>query len=225
MKLKAHREQKSNSKKGGKQLSEHESLLQPQKKLLSFTRTKDRKEKLPDAKRTTGPDLEDFRDLMDDEEEVQPEEGKPLFLCQFCHGHQIAQFVGMSEIHLQALSALRFWSLHFPLTRCKSVYCLCKLAELRIDFFFVHSPRCTSLSFADEMLGTGFPRRSKSYSQRKTLMSSQSLHGPSLQKTHSRRRSEPVESQPKSRPSNTGCHFLKCFSQCIVFPLLLRLQR
>lgn len=78
MKLKLHKEHKEHKDKGRKAKGaiEEENLLQPQKKLLSFTRTKDRKPKSQDVKQTTGPDLEDFRDLIDDEEESVTEDSK-----------------------------------------------------------------------------------------------------------------------------------------------------
>lgn len=78
MKIKAHKEKREHRHKSSKDLgtTEEEKLL-PQKKLLSFTRTKDRKPRPSEPKLTTGPDLEDFRDLMDEDEEAMPEEGMP----------------------------------------------------------------------------------------------------------------------------------------------------
>ena len=76
MKIKAHKEKGEHKHKSSKKKSatEAEQLL-PQKKLLSFTRTKDRKPRTSKSKQTTGPDLEDFRDLIDEDEEPVPEDG------------------------------------------------------------------------------------------------------------------------------------------------------
>ncbi len=57
---------------------------------------------------------------------------------------------------------------------------------------------------ADELLGTGFPRRSKSQSHRQGLSSSQSLQAPSLEKKSSRRYSEAGENPVKAEQSKTG---------------------
>ena len=75
MKTKTHKEKKGHKDKSSKNKSttEEEKLL-PQKKLLSFTRTKDRKPRPSESKLTTGPDLEDFRDLIDEDEEAPLEE-------------------------------------------------------------------------------------------------------------------------------------------------------
>ena len=76
MKIKAHKEKKEHKDKSSndKCTTEEEKLL-PQKKLLSFTRSKDRKPRISESKLTTGPDMEDFRDLIDEDEEAPPEEG------------------------------------------------------------------------------------------------------------------------------------------------------
>ena len=74
MKLKLNKEHKSKSSRE-KADKEEEKLLKPQKKVLSFTRVKEKKAKALEVQQVTGPDLEDFRDLIDDDEPT-PEEGK-----------------------------------------------------------------------------------------------------------------------------------------------------
>lgn len=64
---------KPTKEKGASEGLEH---LAPQKKRLSLTRTKRPRTKLPDAERSTGPNLEDFRDLIEDEDDVEMAQAK-----------------------------------------------------------------------------------------------------------------------------------------------------
>ena len=195
--------------------SEAKDPVTPQKKLLTFTRSKKPKGKLPDAKQTTGPDLEDFRDLIeddiDDDKEMAQDDGEP----DSAHAHKRNPFIQMWS----ALSGIPYQhAKRSPIQSCKES----KDAGKRKQNWFRRwlGPWQhfwpTDMSDADRLLGAGFPRRSKSYTQSRTLSKYQSAQGERPDKATSRRTTETQESQtPMLLPKDSGnkCHLHVSLSQ------------